>query len=287
MATLRSTRSRVPLLLASALVGCAHRAATGPAPVSDEQGPSALTYALPEGAPEGTLYVMNLGADMLPVEGGSAPYLHMRLAAHNERGAQPWLLFGRSQVAYFTGHGQAVAPQFAEGSGATEPLQVAAGARGHVDLWFPVPAGADPQRVTLAFRVQRGADLLAERHATFERVQVAGTQTVYYRPVGYVGMNLAFGPGWWWGPYYGWGWGLWDPWWGGPYWGWGPYWGGYWGWRGGGWGGYPPGPSQGPGIGGGFGGGRGGGGAPAGGGGPRGGGGGGGGRGMSGGFGRR
>jgi hypothetical protein len=218
----------VGILLALALPsGCAYHHAAAVSQTSD-QGPGAPMYQIPAINPEGNLYVVSLGVEQLQVDGG-APFMHLRLAAFNERGAQPWTIEARELGLSFAGFSQPVGAQFAQGSGPTSPLVVAPGQKANLDLWFPLPKGADPGQATLGWRVSRSNIVLAEQQTVFQRGQDTETQVVYYRPVVSPYLSMSWGPGWWWGSNYGWGWG--GGWYGGYY----PY--GY-GWGYGGWG-YP------------------------------------------------
>jgi len=216
----------VGITLALALPSaCAYQQTAAVSQNSDE-GPGAPMYQIPALNPEGSLYVMSLGVEQLQVDGG-APFMHLRLAAFNERGTLPWNIEARELGLSFSGISQPVGAQYAQGSGPTSPLVVAPGQKANLDLWFPLPKGADPGQATLGWRVSRTGTVLAEQQTVFQRGQDVETQVVYYRPVVSPYFSMSWGPGWWWGPNFGWGWG--GGWYGGYY----PYgygWGGYGGW---------------------------------------------------------
>ncbi|MDZ4693785.1 MAG: hypothetical protein SGI86_01465, partial [Deltaproteobacteria bacterium] len=194
------------LLLAVALpAGCMYHHAAAVSQTSD-QGPGAPMYQIPAIAPEGTLYVMSLGVEQLQVD-GQAPYIHLRLAASNERGTVPWSIEPRELGLSFAGMAQPVGAQFAQGSGPTSPFLVQPGQKANLDLWFPLPKGADPGQATFGWRVTRSGQVLAEQQTVFQRGQDTQTQVVYYRPVVSPYVSMSWGPGWWWGSNYGWGWG--------------------------------------------------------------------------------
>ena len=244
---------------AGVLGACAHSQADRGAGQGNQV--AASTYDVPQENPKGKVYVMSLGGERLATgQGASTLYLHLRLAAENQKDTGPWVLDARNQLAVLgppsggnEGQTNGVAPAFAQGSGGSGLVQIQPGSRGSLDLYYPLPQGVEPQQVTFSWQVQRPEGPLAQQ-TVFHRqpaADAAGQQQYAYAPAYTSRVHLQVGPGWWWGPYWGMGWG-WDPWyyggWGYPYWGWGGYWGpGYYGWGGGGYGGrgyYRGSPSQ-------------------------------------------
>src|SRR3954469_15803151 len=83
-------------LLAAAQAGCVTGGATWYEPSADEYGPAAYqqpasaSYGVPADAPKGTVYVVSLGGEDLPVGNASALFLHVRIAAENTGDASAW-----------------------------------------------------------------------------------------------------------------------------------------------------------------------------------------------------
>jgi hypothetical protein len=223
-------------LLAGAQAGCVHAGASvyassddGPpeyaAPGAYQQ-PASASYGVPANAPKGTIYIVSLGGEQLPAGGASALFMHVRIAAENASDAVAWRLDPNEQVLRLD-EGVKVPASFAQASGATEKgipvLALAAGQRGQLDLYYPLPTAGGPQRTTLEWRVQRGSEPVANA-TVFERPQGAVAQgPVYYEPRSDTRVHLTVGPGWWWGYdywpfYYGYYWPSYRPWYGG-YWG--------------------------------------------------------------------
>lgn len=204
--------------------GCAHSRSRS------RNQPAASSYNIPPEDPKGNVYVMSLGGEKLNAEGGAALYLHLRIAAENQKDSGPWVLDARNQIVVLGQQSGAMGPAFAEGSGGSAVVTIPPGGRGNLDLFYPLPDGVDPQQVTFSWQLQRPTGTVAQQ-TQFERQR--GRPGYYgtgyaYGPAYSSRVHLTVGPGWWWGPYWGMGWG-WDPWIG--YGGWGPGWGygGYWG----------------------------------------------------------
>jgi hypothetical protein len=197
--------------------------------------PPVSSYPIPPAEPKGTAYVMSLGPERLDAGPGKpSMYLHVRVAVENTADPTPWRVDPNDESISFGGPEQ-IPPAFAESSTGGPVLTAAKGARGHIDLYYPLASGAVPPRVTLSWRVQRGPDSVAQTTA-FEQTVERTRGYTYYRPYG-PEVRTAVGVDWWWWPYgyyglwgpswaLGWGWGGWG--WGSPY-----YWGGYRGWYGG------------------------------------------------------
>lgn len=219
------------LLAATTTGACVHNAASADYQAAGaENAPSASGYNIPAEDGKGTAYVMSLGGEKLPVPNGAPLYLHLRLAVANDKDDGPWVIDARDQTVVMA-QGQApMAASFAEGSGGSPLVTVAPGAKGTLDLYYALPQGVDPTRVSFNWRVNRPSAPYAQE-TVFERQQSAEPlpPAYAYRPVYSSRIHLSVGPGWWWGPYWGMGWGggygygAYDPF----YYGYGPgYWGG-------------------------------------------------------------
>lgn len=219
---------RVAAVLAlSASAGCLHmgfgvEAHTtigdgGGAVAETDSAPQAAGYAVPAQQPRGNVYVTSFGGEWLQAEGGPAPFLHVRIAAQNDGDTAAWTVDSREQVA--TIGGDALAPSYAQAQGGGSLLTVAPRARGFLDVYFRLPASADPPALQISWVVRRGGDVLAADTTPFQRASEPQADYVYYRPTVHVGTYLGPGPAWWWYDDY---W-LWGPrfWWWHPY----PYYG--------------------------------------------------------------
>lgn len=222
VATGRRWGALVPAAAALFFAACAQHAAYAPGgTVAGNSGYLTAQYAIPPNGGQGNLYVTSFGGKTMPAHAGNpaGEYLQVRLALSNDKDAQPWTLDPREQYAEWGG--QQVAPAFADTSaGPGRAVTVAAGQRGFVDVYYPLPPQADPDSVQIAWRVRRGTDEVANR-ATFNRVAGRDQPVYVYQPYGYanprVYVGLGVGPGWWWGP---------RPWWAAT-WDWPYYYGGW------------------------------------------------------------
>jgi hypothetical protein len=191
-------RAKSTLLLAVVQVACL-RTATEYRPVGVAAGDSITpSYELPSAAPKGTLRVVTFGGERLPV-GPGAPevYLHLRLVAENDSDASAWVLDPNEQLLTF--NGQTLPPSYSRASGAGPVLSLERGERGFLDVYFPLPE-LDPARVSLAWRLRRGGEVLAEL-TSFDRV--SGRTDDYFDYD--TGASFGMGLGWFW-PEYCWRW---------------------------------------------------------------------------------
>jgi hypothetical protein len=186
-------------------VGCAHQSPNDIAPpLPAEIGPPVSSYRIPADGARGTVHLISLGREVLPTGTGQPRvYLHLRLAAINGSDDETWLLDPREQLLH---DGTAtLAPAFAESSTGEATAILARGARGFLDLYYPMftPAGKEPARVSLGWRLRRGDQLFAQA-TDFERSHQQDGYA-YYQPADRE--HVAFGKGtasWWWSDYYFW-----------------------------------------------------------------------------------
>jgi hypothetical protein len=216
---MRINSLRCLALAALSATGCYHQsleygAAMGP---GGNEAPPVSTYNIPPTDPKGTAYVMSLGPERLPAPAGQAQdYLHVRLAVENKADDVPWQVDPNDLTVSWGGN-EAVPASFAEASTGGPVLNAAKGARGSIDLYYPLPPQGEPPRVVLSWRVRRGGEAFAQS-TNFERRMInEGTYSGYgyYRPYG-PEITYAMGWGWWWPSYWGWwgwGWGWGYPWW--------------------------------------------------------------------------
>ena len=211
--------------------GCAYQGAyyeSTQYPSNQPATPPVSTYPVPQNDPKGSVHVISLGAERLPVPAGQPDtYLHLRIAAENRADEAPWTVDPNDQS--LTVGGATVPPSFAEASGGGPVLTVQKGAQGYLDVFDPAPAAGGPTRVTMSWRVRRGNEAVAGT-TDFDRVAAPDTAYARYEPVHGPHVHVGVGLGWWgWPHYYAWG----GPWWGSPYWWYHPrfygYYGGYYG----------------------------------------------------------
>src|SRR5207253_685855 len=78
----------------------------GPSPQAEVSARYSIPPTDPDG-PKGALYVTSLGTKTFPSgSGGNIEYLHVRLAAENDKDTVAWVLDARDQVAVFAGQAQ-------------------------------------------------------------------------------------------------------------------------------------------------------------------------------------
>lgn len=188
---------------------CVHNSAgAGYQPTQSANAPSASGYNIPAEGGKGTAYVMSLGGEKLAVPDGAPLYLHLRLAVANDNDDGPWVVDARDQTVVFAEGQSPMPPDFAEGSGGSPVVSLAPRTKGTLDLYFGLPQGTDPSRVSFSWRVNRPAGQYVQE-TTFERQrgQEQAPPAYAYRPVYDSRIHFSVGPGWWWGPYWGVGWG--------------------------------------------------------------------------------
>jgi hypothetical protein len=193
-------------LLGAAQAGCVHAGATMYA--SSEDGvaggyeqPASAAYGVPASDPKGTVYIVSLGGEQLPVGNGAGLFMHVRIAAENTGDTSPWRFDPNEQTLRLGPGGPPIPASFAEASGPQggPVLTLEHGQRGQLDLYYPLPAQSSPQRTTLEWRVRRGNEAVANA-TVFERP--AGSdqrRPLYYEPRYDARVHFAIGPGWWWG----------------------------------------------------------------------------------------
>jgi hypothetical protein len=218
------------LVAATAASGCAlDNAYERGAPAGENTGPPVSSYSVPSNDPRGSVHVISLGAERLPVQQGQPDtYVHLRIAAENRGDDAVWTLDPNDQA--LTHAGGSVPAAFAEASTGGPVLTLKKGAQGYLDVYYPAPPANGPPRITLAWRLRRGDEVVP---GTTDFDRVASPQpgyASYYQPVQGPHVHVGLGLGWWWWPdYYFWNYG--------PYWYpyprhygyYRPYWGGYWG----------------------------------------------------------
>jgi hypothetical protein len=181
-------------------------------------GPNVATYAVPPQAPQGRVQVVSLGGERL--QGQDDLFLHVRLDAENSGDATAWRIESHEQRLVLQG-GAELPPSYATTSAGGPVLSLNRGQRGYVDLYYPLPPGWDPPRLTLSWRVRR-ADQMVALATGLDRVSGRGGSYPAYGPHAYapyepyygtryrthVGVHLGYG----YDPF----WGFYDPFWYGP-----------------------------------------------------------------------
>jgi hypothetical protein len=209
--------------------GCAYESAyydsttSYPATNQQQAAPPVSSYSIPSTDPKGSVHVISLGAEQLPVPAGQPDsYVHLRIAAENRTDEAPWTVDPNDQV--LSAGGAPVAASFAEASsgGPVPVLTLAKGAHGYLDLFYPAPPAGAATRVTLSWKIHRGNEVVPGS-TDFDRVASPDPAYSRYEPVAGPHVYVGLGLGWWWPDYYWWG----GPWWGRPWWGYPSY--GYYG----------------------------------------------------------
>jgi hypothetical protein len=159
---------------------------------------ASVTYAPAADTSQGAIEVLALEATRLPVgRGAPAFYLRLRLAADNRRDRDRWLFNPNDQLLAY--NGGMMAPAYVQTSAGRPLLALDPGKRGWMDLYYPLPADVDPQRVTLWWRVRRGSHIDAKTTAFVRSSGRDGGFDEYpyqYRRDFYMPGAVALG--WWW-----------------------------------------------------------------------------------------
>jgi hypothetical protein len=92
---------------------------------------------------KGSVLVMSMDSERLPV-GPRAPqvYLRLRLLAENKGDDSAWLFNPNDQMLGYDGG--LLSPSYSQTSASRPVLAVVKGSRGWIDLYYPLPADADP-----------------------------------------------------------------------------------------------------------------------------------------------
>jgi hypothetical protein len=187
----------------SAAAGCAHEYSYWPSDPRAGNGP-AVRYPIPPEAPQGEVYVTSFGFTQMDVAADrSAELLHARLVAVNN-GPAPWTLDGREQQLMVAPGQPLLSPAFANtDAGAGPGYAVPPGQRRVFDLYYDVPGPFnDPRQLgyfELVWRINAGGRAIAQR-TPFQRFE--GRASGYDPYPSYVFVGLGWGPLWWHGPYY-------------------------------------------------------------------------------------
>ena len=188
--------------------GCAGGLASGVPPESDNIGPPVSSYGVPAKAPRGRVHVVSLGRETLPTGTGQPRiYLHLRLAAVNSSDDRLWILDPREQLLGDGADGnRQLAPAFSQSSTLEPAMKLARAERGVLDLYYPMltSKGKEPARVTLAWRLRRGDQMIAQA-TDFDRSVERGPGYAYYQAADQAHLATESGSeAWWWSDYYFW-----------------------------------------------------------------------------------
>jgi hypothetical protein len=198
-------RGLISFALVVAATGCAHEFAYRPVDAAGGGMPAAR-YPIPPEAPHGEIYVTSFGFTQMDVaEGRSAQMMHARLVAVNAGGV-PWTIDGRAQQLALTTGQAPLGPAYinTDTTAGAGPIYVVPPAQRRVlDLYYAVPAPLDQPQVLGGFALDWRVDV-AGRPITgrtpFQRFE--GVPADYGPYPDYVFVGLGWGPGWWYGPYF-------------------------------------------------------------------------------------
>ena len=191
-------------IVAIAGAGCAHEFAY--LPVDNGASAPASRYPIPPEAPRGEVYVTSFGFTSMDVaEGRTADMMHARLVVSNGSPV-PWTLDGRAQQLAAPGQAPLIPAFVNTDAGAGPVYAVPPMQRRTFDFYYAVPPPLNqPQQLggfALDWRVDVGGRPIAQR-TPFQRFEGGGGAYDAYPD--YVFVGLGFGPGWWYGPAFGYG----------------------------------------------------------------------------------
>jgi hypothetical protein len=193
-------------LLALAVAGCAHEYAYVPVDAAGAGMPAAR-YPIPPEAPQGEVYVTSFGFTQMDVaEGRSAEMMHARLVAVNGGGV-PWTVDGRAQQLAVAPGMAPLQPAYINTDTGMNPgpvYVVPPAQRRVLDLYYALPAPLDQPLQLGGFELQWRIDVAGRPVAgrtPFQRFE--GAPPAGYGPYpDYVFVGLGWGPAWWYGPYF-------------------------------------------------------------------------------------
>lgn len=168
------------------------------------EGRAAARYDVPPEQPRGEVRVASFGVATFENGDGEVRVLHVRMVVENNSGA-PWTVDTRQQIASIPGAGDS-RPAWASTSGAGRlpVIQVPAGGKRTLDLFYPLPEDMQKEsripEFDFVWRVQTDTRLIAER-TPFDRLRVEPLYASgYYGWGGFYGPG--WGPSWWYDPYW-------------------------------------------------------------------------------------
>ena len=189
------------LLIVTALLCSLSGIVVDPGPARADDPPpegAAVGYAVPVEAPTGEVQILSLGIADLPRPSGIGTdrFVHMRLAAHNQKDGLPWVLDSRDQLIELPG-GVTLPPRFAESSNPASAAHVVLtlAQRGYLDLFFQVEDDFDPAWTSLVWKLRRGTGMIVAR-TVFERLPDTDALYAHYWPSQYFGGTLLYGAVW-------------------------------------------------------------------------------------------
>jgi hypothetical protein len=196
-------------VLALGAAGCAPNYIYRPSQnaTANVRGRLAADYNVPQGKPRGNVRVASFGVSKVTPVGTTGPQsrvLHARLVVANNSD-RPWSLDVTQQVAEVHGGPGPVHPAFARSDAGSLPIvRIDPGGKRTIDLFFPLPLGAERAskvpEFDVVWRLDTAPQVVLQR-TPFERLAV---EPLWAGP----------GWGWYWGPGpYGW----YDPLWGPAY----------------------------------------------------------------------
>ena len=146
-------------LVAVTVVGCAHERVFSP--TSQRSAPGQVIYSV---APGGEVAIAVVGYGRVTrhaFDQTSFPALRVQMTLTN-RGAHPWTVNPREQLAFIENYGPNVPAAVSE-----QPLVVAPGATRAIDLFYPVAspefAQTPPRRLSLRWRVRLAGSVIGDR----------------------------------------------------------------------------------------------------------------------------
>jgi hypothetical protein len=198
----------VALLLASlALGGCYESYFYRPTQqvTSTLSGLPASHYNLPPEAPRGTVDVASFGlTDLRSADGQpSSRFLQVRVVVANNNDSGVWQLDTREQLVEIPGEGRSRAAYVNADVGGLPIINIAAGEKHTLDLYFPLPAGLQRAKELPQFDVMwsvRVPERVVVERTPFQRITLAPAYALTY-PYDY-GFSYGWGPVWWYDPFY-------------------------------------------------------------------------------------
>jgi hypothetical protein len=164
----------------------------------------AARYAIPPERPTGEVLIASSGLTELPGAASRTPALFVRMIVTNNSDDTAWVMDTQQQAAIIAGQKQA--PAHVNTFNQPGPsLEIPRGEKRVVDLYYRLPGKVDGEaagpQFDVAWNVQTGARLIAER-TSFDRTSVEPVYVSdYYYPYGYWGPYYWHDPLWWPYPY--------------------------------------------------------------------------------------
>ncbi|HUJ62525.1 MAG TPA: hypothetical protein VLX92_28685 [Kofleriaceae bacterium] len=190
------------------LVGCAsHEYIYSPETTNavTAQGLPAVTTAIPQEQPQGSVQVASYGLTTLRTPNGVVGVIHIRMTVSNDGDDTPWQLDPQQQILQIPNEGQSRALYVNSDVRAMPDVTIGRHQRRTLDFYFPLPdtirGPSQLRSFELLWQVDTASRLVSSR-TTFDRQSIDENAPDVYAENAYPYYWAGWGPYWWYDPFY-------------------------------------------------------------------------------------